>query len=291
VFPPSVANLVRADRLAVCAQDNCIFNCDRKAECDPGGWGAEFVQLDKCPLNICCSKHGFCGTTAEFCGDKQMPKPASCDTTQRRKAFTRVVGYYESWSMARPCNAFKPERIPAGVYTHINFAFGTIDPNTFEVRPETAADMALYRRVVGLKKREPGLKVMIALGGWTFNDPGPTQHIFSDIARSRENQDKFLRSLVSFMATYGFDGVDLDWEYPGADDRSGRKEDYQNFPELLKKMKSALASSGRDEISITIPASLCMLAPLARKLVTNSPGYLKHFDIKAMEPHVDFFNV
>jgi GH18 family chitinase len=64
------------------------------------------------------------------------------------------------------------------------------------------------------------------------------------------------------MATYGFDGVDLDWEYPQAPDRSGRDEDYKNFPELLKNMKKGLKDSGRDEISITIPASLCKWAQI-----------------------------
>ncbi|KAH7329286.1 hypothetical protein B0I35DRAFT_473903 [Stachybotrys elegans] len=256
-----------------CAPDNCVFNCDRKAECDPGGLGSQYVQLKRCPLNICCSKHGFCGTTKEFCGKKQMPKPAECTG---RKNFQQVVGYYEGWSMGRYCNTFNPERIPRGVYTHINFAFASIDPKTFEVRPESNADIAMYKRVVSLKRREPNLKVLIAIGGWTFNDPGPTQYVFSDIARSKTNQNKFIRSLISFMSTYGFDGIDLDWEYPVAPDRSGRDEDYKNFPEFLKNMKKALKSSGRDEISITIPASL---------------WYLKHFDIVAMEKHIDFFNV
>jgi GH18 family chitinase len=151
-----------------------------------------------------------------------------------------------------------PEQIPTGVYTHLNFAFATIDPETFEVRPASSADTQLYRRLASLKELDPDLKVMIAIGGWTFNDPGPTATTFSDIARSESAQKAFIKSLISMMSTYDFDGVDLDWEYPAADDRNGREEDFQNFPKFLANLKEALKSTGgRDEISLTLPASMC----------------------------------
>ncbi|TPX21792.1 hypothetical protein DIZ76_015755 [Coccidioides immitis] len=121
------------------------------------------------------------------------------------------------------------------------------------------------------------LRVNIALGGWTFNDPGPTASTFSDLARSEENQKKCFKSLISFMATYDFDGVDLDWEYPVDADRGGRPEDFGNFPKFMANLKKALKStSGRDELSVTLPASY---------------WYLQHFDLKKLSPHVDYFNI
>lgn len=51
------------------------------------------------------------------------------------------------------------------------------------------------KRLTDLKKADPDLKVFIAIGGWTFNDPGPTRTVFSDIARSEANQKKFIASL------------------------------------------------------------------------------------------------
>jgi GH18 family chitinase len=79
------------------------------------------------------------------------------------------------------------------------------------------------------------------------------------------------------MSTYDFDGVDIDWEYPAADDRSGRTEDFENFPKFIRNLKQALSSTGgRDGLSITLPASY---------------WYLQHFDIKTLANDVDWFNI
>lgn len=216
----------------------------------------------------------FASTNARQCGNKTVSH-STCD--KKTATLDRVVGYYEAWSARRSCNAFWPEQIPMGVYTHINFAFAAIDPVTFEVRPDQTQDLALLKRVTDLKTLDPDLKVLIALGGWTFNDPGPTQTTFSDIARSKENQQKFFKSLLNFLSTYNLDGVDLDWEYPEAGDRNGRPEDFVNFPTFMANLKSALdGSGGRNELSITLPASY---------------WYLQHFDIVKLEPHVSFFNI
>ncbi|KAL4744802.1 hypothetical protein BDW72DRAFT_199248 [Aspergillus terricola var. indicus] len=255
-----------------CADDVCVAGCESRSECDPGGYG-EFADNAKCPLNVCCSKFGFCGTTKEFCGSRTVKRP-SCS---KENGMTRVVGYYEGWSMNRYCNSFYPEQIPIGVYTHLNYAFASIDPETFEVLAGSQREIEMMKRLTSLKESDPDLKVYVAIGGWTFNDPGPTATVFSDIARSEASQKAFFKSLISFMSTYDFDGVDLDWEYPVADDRSGRPEDFENFPKFMANLKKALkASGGRDGLSITLPASY---------------WYLQHFDIVKLERSVDFFNI
>lgn len=48
-----------------------------------------------------------------------------------------------------------------------------------------------------------------------MNDPDqPTKRTFSELAASAAAQKTFFSSLLSFMDKYGFDGVDIDWEYP-----------------------------------------------------------------------------
>lgn len=71
-------------------------------------------------------------------------------------------------------------------------------------------------------------------------------------------------------------GVDLDWEYPGSEERGGRRDternDTTNFVLLVKEMRASFSSS----YGISLP-----LAP--------DYWYLRCFDAKGMEPYVDFF--
>lgn len=170
---------------------------------------------------------------------------------------------------------FWPEQIPIGIYSHINFAFAIIDPKTFKIAPSSPDDVNLYKRLMLLKQRDPGLKVYIAVGGWAFNDPGPTATTFSDLSASVPRQKVFMESLLSFMSTYGFDGIDLDWEYPKASDRSGREVDFDNFPKFMARLKDTLSAASKG-LTITLPASY---------------WYLQNFDITNLAKSVDWFNI
>lgn len=125
---------------------------------------------------------------------------------------SRMIGYYEGWSTyTRSCDQFWPEQIPTGAYSHLNFAFASIDPTSFSVVPADDRDKQLYSRLTALKRQDPNLKVFISIGGWAFNDPGATRPIFGELAADETKQKAFFKSLVSFLSTYNFDGVDLDW--------------------------------------------------------------------------------
>ena len=190
--------------------DKCTSDCDRKSECDGGNWGPKYANLTTCPLNVCCSKHGFCGTTVDFCGPDPVPHP-QCDLS-KRTADSRTIGYYEGWNYQRPCGNMEPEEIPLGHWSHIMFSFALINPKTFHLEDMDAGTGSRVGRVAALKNRQPDLKVWIAVGGWAMNDPGPYRTAFSDMAGSEANQDKFFDSLLTFMRKYDLDGVDLDWE-------------------------------------------------------------------------------
>lgn len=257
-----------------CDSKNCISTCDQKAECDPGGWGPQYVNAETCPLNVCCSKFGFCGTTPEFCGSATVASPSCSGNSATQK----TIGYYEGWAIGRSCDAMYPEELAVGAYTHLNFAFASIDPTSFAIAPASESDVGLYSRLTNLKMIYPGLQVWISVGGWSMNDPDqPTASTFSDLAGSISNQQRFFSSLISFMTTYGFDGVDIDWEYPGADDRSGRPEDFANYPTFLRNMRNAFHAAGHNYgVSITAPSSF---------------WYLRNFDVVALEQEVDWFNM
>lgn len=74
----------------------------------------------------------------------------------------------------------------------------------------------------------------------------PTASTFSTLAGSASAQTAFFSSLLQFMTTYGFDGVDIDWEYPGAPERSGQAADFTNYVSFLKNLRQALGSSGHN---------------------------------------------
>ncbi|KAL4946997.1 glycoside hydrolase superfamily [Aspergillus filifer] len=180
---------------------------DPATACWGDSWSSDYREAENCPLNVCCSEYGFCRTTKDFCGDSSVAEPV-CDGTSSSK---RTIAYYEGWNFERACDTMAPEDIPIGGYTHINFAFLFIDPDLYTIVPMESSQQQLYSQVVALKKRKPGLKVWISIGGWSFNDPGATANTFSDLAASKLKQSTFFQSVLSFLDKYGFDGVDLDW--------------------------------------------------------------------------------
>ncbi|KFA50333.1 hypothetical protein S40293_09933 [Stachybotrys chartarum IBT 40293] len=254
-----------------CGQ-GCQSTCDRRSQCNPGWNSTEFSEGNRCPLNVCCSEHGYCGYTEEFCQDDQVERPR-CSASN---PVTRVIGYFEAWAPAqRSCYSMLPEEIPYGQYTDIIFSFATINPETFRVSVGDAPTEYLLSRMRSIKIIQPEIKIWVALGGWAFNDPGPTQTTFSDIAASSANTNAFLDSLVSLMNRYSLDGVDIDWEYPVAEDRYGRPGDFRNAVTFMRKLRSRMKASRRGT-SMAIPASY---------------WYLQHFNIKALEAEVDWFNL
>lgn len=111
-----------------------------------------------------------------------------------------------------------PEEIPVDGLTHLNFAFGYISPNTYDIVPmDSRTPEELFTRVTSAKERNSDLKVFVALGGWTFSDNGTaTQAVFPTMVKTRPARSRFINNLISFLSQYGFDGVDIDWEYPSA---------------------------------------------------------------------------
>ncbi|OJJ36372.1 hypothetical protein ASPWEDRAFT_108842 [Aspergillus wentii DTO 134E9] len=213
VKPGEASGLCGYDPDDQCSKANCVSNCDAKAEC--GKWAA--TAGAKCPLNVCCSSYGFCGTTSEFCdkGDDDnkscqsncgSPTEPSCSSNDVLK---KVIGYYESWaSNSRRCDGWTPNQLPAQSLTHLSFA----------------------------------------------------------------------KNLVRMLQKYGLNGADLDWEYPGADDRGGNSDDTENFAKLLRTIRDEFNASGQNyELSFTIPSSY---------------WYLRHFDVpKYLASGADWCNM
>ena len=85
----------------------------------------------------------------------------------------------------------------------------------------------MYERVNDQKKKKPGLKTLLAVGGWNM---GSTS--FSRMAATRDSRQKFALHAVDYLRSRNFDGLDFDWEYPGS--LGSRPEDKQRFTALLQ---------------------------------------------------------
>lgn len=73
-----------------------------------------------------------------------------------------------------------------------------------------------------LKTKNPKLKSLLAIGGW--NEGSKT---YSAMVSSASLRAVFIKSALAIIKTYGFDGFDLDWEYPAQ--RGGASTDKVSF--------------------------------------------------------------
>lgn len=79
-----------------------------------------------------------------------------------------------------------------------------------------------YAMLMALKQRNPDLKIIPSIGGWTLSDP------FYDFV-DKAKRDTFVASVKRFLKTWKFyDGVDIDWEFPGGDGAAADKGDPVN---------------------------------------------------------------
>jgi len=176
----------------------------------------------------------------------------------------KVVGYYTNWAQYRPGEClFVPEDVDPNLLTHINYAFAKLDAN-FLVQPyewndqSTEWSKGMYERVHDLKLQNPKLKTLLSLGGWNFNFFPDTNWIFSEMASTSQNRGTFINSAIKYAREHGFDGIDIDWEYPAHPGQGGRPEDTVNFTLLLKDFREAIEaenlSPGQDRLLLTIAA-------------------------------------
>ena len=127
----------------------------------------------------------------------------------------KVICYYTNWSWYRQGDGkYAPNDIDPDLCTHIIFGFATLDPNQLIMKVfDTWCDTdeygpKLYAKVTALKVH--GIKVLIALGGWNDSLGNKYSRLVNDPA-ARKN---FIDNAIVFIEKYGFDGLDLDWEYP-----------------------------------------------------------------------------
>lgn len=112
------------------------------------------------------------------------------------------------------------------IVTHVNYAFA-IPTGDGHVLPLERPDHA---RAVLREAHAHGAKVCISLGGWSYQDI-PLESTFREATNTPEKVARLTDEIIALAEQYGFDGVDVDWEYPRVDD--GSKEQYEALISLL----------------------------------------------------------
>lgn len=204
-------------------------------------------------------------------------KLSTGSSTTKGSGNYKLVCYYTNWSQYRPKSAkFLPEDLPADLCTHVIYAFGWMKKgklSSLEANDESVdGKVGLYERMMALKKTNPDLKVLLAVGGWSFGTAK-----FKEMSATRYARQTFVFSAIPFLRQHGFDGLDLDWEYPkGSDDK-------RNFVALVKELREAFEAEAQE---LKRPRLLLTAAvPVGPDNING--GY----DVPAVSGYLDFINV
>ncbi|XP_077294000.1 chitinase-3-like protein 1 [Arctopsyche grandis] len=149
----------------------------------------------------------------------------------------KLVCYYGGWVVYRPGDGkYDIENIDPNLCTHVIYSFVGLDTSG-EIKvldpwidlPDNWGKDG-FGRFNSMKKINPDLKTLIAIGGW---NEGSVK--YSETFAIPAKRAVFVKSSVDFLKKYNFDGLDLDWEYPNQ--RGGKPEDVDNFSKLLQELR------------------------------------------------------
>ncbi|MFC8722129.1 chitinase C-terminal domain-containing protein [Kitasatospora sp. NPDC057198] len=246
----------------------------------------------------------------------------------------RVIGYFTSWRTGKDGTpAYLVNNIPWDKVTHLNYAFAHVaSDNTLSVGadgPDNASTGMTFPGVAGaemdpaysykghfnllskFKKQYPNVKTMVSVGGWAetggyFDDSGKrvdsggfySMTVNADGSVNQAGINTFADSAVAFIKKYGFNGVDLDYEYPTSMKDAGNPLDYsisnakraslmKGYAALMKTMREKLdrasAADGKYYLlSVAAPSSGYLLRGMETFQVTQ---YLDYVNIMSYDLH------
>lgn len=167
---------------------------------------------------------------------KEPDEPVEPDTHCRDEYLGKrpmIIAYLTEYTSASTLDATQ--------LTHINYAHGRFaNPTTGDGGIVISGADDLLPEVLALKNGKPSLKVLLMIGGWGEKADG-----FSEMAKDPDKRTEFCQSCLSHIQTYGFDGIDIDWEYPTYPARGNGADpaDTQNFNLVLQELRATIGDT------------------------------------------------
>lgn len=127
-----------------------------------------------------------------------------------------------------------------------------------------------YDDVIALKNS--GVRVVVSVAGST--------QVFSDVCYSDTLREKFAQALVDVVVEYNFDGIDLDWEFPGTGSRD-TAIDKANYTKLFKSLREKLDAIQDDKGTNYLLSSA----------VPSTSWGTNRYDFPGMNTYLDYVNM
>ncbi|KAK6151631.1 hypothetical protein DH2020_014266 [Rehmannia glutinosa] len=180
--------------------------------------------------------------------------------------------YYPSWV----AQDFSPSSIKTKLFTHIYYAFLTPNSVTFKFNIEQTEALFLVNFTSTLHAKKPRVQTLFSVGGAAEGSA-----LFSRMASDLSYRSAFIHSSIEVARKFGFDGIDLDWEYP--EDTT----DMVNLAYLLDEWRVAV----QKEAGTTGRPLLLLTAAVYYSSDTFLSGAQRAYPAASISKNLDWINV